>query len=78
MTEQARRVLVGHLADVVVGQPGEALPEELLGVGPARVGVRVVDLHHDVVDADALASAQRRRVVDGAEPEVPLHRLASA
>ena len=45
-------------------QPGQPLGEEALGVGPRRVGVGVVDLDHDVVDADAVADGPDRRVVD--------------
>src|SRR5579871_406845 len=75
MAEQPRRVLVGHLAHLVVGHAREAVGEQLLGVGPGRVGVGVVDLDHDVVDADPLTRAERRGVVDHAEPEVALHRL---
>src|SRR5579883_2837931 len=76
MAEQAGRVQVGHGGHLVGRQAVEAPGEELLGVGPARVGVRVVALHHDVVDADPIADPQRGRVVDAAEPEVALHGLA--
>ena len=47
-----------------------------LRVGPGRVGVRVVALHHDVVDADDVALPDGGRVVDGAEPEVAPEHLA--
>ena len=75
MAEEPGGVLVGELGHVGVGEAGEALGQERLGVGPRGVGVGVVALHHDVVDADAVAHLQRGRVVDGAEPEVALHRL---
>ena len=55
----------------VVGQHG-------LGVGPGRVGVGVVALHHDVVDADPWRMRDDRGVVDGAEPEVAAQHLARA
>ena len=52
--------------------------EQGLGVGPGRVGVRVVGLDQDVVDADAVALLETGRVVDRAEPEVALQHLGAA
>ena len=56
------------------GRAPHVAASTLLGVGPGRIGVRVVALHHDVVDADDVALCDGRRVVNGAEPEVaPQH-----
>src|SRR5262245_558298 len=60
VAEEPGGVLVGDAAHVVAGHAGEALAEQRLRVGPRRVGVRVVGLHHDVVDTDALARVERR------------------
>ncbi len=70
------------------GQVAPRLLDHGLGVGPGAVAVGVVDLHHDVVDPDGVAGVDRRRVVDGAEPEaaaqhvgralVPAHAVAGA
>ena len=78
VAEQPRRVARRHHAQLVVGKVPERLLEHGLGVGPGRVGVGVVALHHDVVDADAVAQLDDRRVVDGAEPEVAAQDLARA
>ena len=57
-----------------VGDVAPVLLDDELGVGPGAVAVGVVDLDHDVLDADAVAGVDRRRVVDRAEPEVaPQH-----
>src|SRR5579883_1859969 len=48
VAEQAGGVAVGHGPDVGIGQAGQPGGEQLLGVRPGRVGVRVVDLDHDV------------------------------
>ena len=45
--------------------------EQRPGVRPRRVEMRVVGLDHEVAGADAVDLQERRRVVDGAEPEVP-------
>ena len=73
-----RGVLAGELADLVSGEIAEPVVEQELDVGPSGVGVGVVALDHDVVDADAVTKRERRRVVDGAEPEVALQHLARA
>jgi polysaccharide biosynthesis transport protein len=61
--------------DLVVGQAGEVVLEQRLRIGPARVGVRVVALDDEVVDADAVPGRPRRLVVESAEPEVALQHL---
>ena len=48
---------------------------ERLRVGPGGVGVRVVALEADVVDADVVAQRERRADVDRAEPEVAAQRV---
>ena len=50
--------------------------EQLVGVGPGAVLVRVVGLEQHVVDADEVALLETGRIVDRAEPEVALHDLA--
>ena len=63
------------LRDFVAGQLAQRSARELLGVGPRRVGVRVVAFEHDVVDADAVANFDCGRIIDGAEPEVAAEDL---
>ena len=50
--------------------------DDVLGVGPRRVGVRVVALDEDALGADGVEGAERGRVVDRAEPEVTPQHLA--
>ena len=45
-------VAADDLVDHVVGEAGHHLLGHLFGVGPGRVGVRVVGLERDVVDTD--------------------------
>jgi uncharacterized membrane protein YraQ (UPF0718 family)/YHS domain-containing protein len=73
--EQSGGVLVGQLAELVGGQVAPAPADDLLGVGPSGVAVGIVDLHHDVIDADPVAGVDGGRVVDRAEPEVPGQHL---
>ena len=61
--------------DVGRREPADLVGDELLGVRPGRVAVRVVALDHDVVDADDVALDERRRVLDGAEVEVAPEHL---
>ncbi len=58
VAEEPHRVLVRHRVDLGVGRArtGELAVQLLGGAGPARVGVRVVDLDGDAVDADVAAS----------------------
>ena len=60
--EEPGCVLPGDLVDLVVGAAGvlQLLPGELGRLRPRRVGVRVVALPGDVVDADAVAQQQTR------------------
>ena len=71
-------VLVGHLADLVVGHGvGREDRVQLLGRGrPHRVAVRVVGLPAHVVDADAPAQLDADRVADEAGEEVLAEHLA--
>ena len=74
VTEQLRRILVTDLRDLVGRKLAKDVGEDALRIGPGAVAVGIVGLEHDVVDADGLASDQRGRVIDGAEPEVlPQH-----
>ena len=57
VTEELRGVLPRDLAHFVGGEVGETRERPALRVGPGRVGVRVVALQRDVVDADVLAQA---------------------
>ena len=75
-SNRLRRVLPGELAHVVGGEAADLRVQDLLGVGPGAVLVRVVGLEQHVVDADAVALLEPGRVVDGAEPEVALQHLA--
>ena len=61
----------------VVGARGVQLGQHLLGrVGPEAVGVRVVALPGDDVDADLVAQLQRRRVGDVAGQRVLAEHVA--
>src|SRR5450631_1923968 len=51
-SEHADRVAAADLVDGLVVESREHLLRDLLGVGPGRVGVRVVGLERDVVDTD--------------------------
>src|SRR5579862_8684107 len=75
MTEQVRRVLPCDLAHFGRREVAQAVDRTQLGVGPGGVGVRVVALEADVVDADVFAQRHRRRDVDRAEPEVAAQRV---
>src|SRR5579885_3727590 len=55
------RVLAAHLAQLDVGEVAPVPLDDGLRVGPGAVAVRVVDLHHDVVDADRGAGGGGRR-----------------
>src|SRR6266576_6023250 len=55
MPEQMRRVLPRHLAHLGGREIAQARDRVQLRVGPGRVGVRVVTLEADVVDADVFA-----------------------
>ena len=76
VAEEAAGVAAGHRPQLVVGQRAPGRRQHGLRVGPRRVGVRVVALHHDVVEADHVALRHGGRVVDGAEPEVAPEDLA--
>ena len=64
--EEPAGVLPRDLVDVgIVGARGVQLGQHLLGrVRPEAVGVRVVALPRDDVDADLMAQLQRRLVGD--------------
>src|SRR6185369_17859418 len=64
--EEPAGVLPGDLVDVgIVGARGVELGQHLLGrIGPEAVGMRVVALPRDDVDADLVAQLQRRLVGD--------------
>src|SRR5262249_8516293 len=72
VAEERGFVLGRHEAKLVVGHVTPMLLDDPLGVGPGAVAVRVVDLEHHVLHADAVAGVDRRRVIDRAEPEVAL------
>src|ERR1700738_3078063 len=55
---QRAGVELDDLARFVVGHVGQVLGEQLAGVRPVGVGVRVVTFEHDVVDAAAGARLQ--------------------
>src|SRR5580700_1567899 len=69
------RVLAAHRAQFAGGHVSPCPLDDHLRVGPAGVAVGIVDLHHDVLDTDAMPGVYRRWVVEGAEPEVALHHL---
>ena len=73
MAKQVRRVLPRDLAHLVVVQSAQATARVVLRVGPRRVRVGIVALQHDVVGTQPVAHRERRRQIDGAEPEVPSH-----
>ena len=75
--EEPARVLPGDLVDLLVGATGvlELAPGELGRLRPRRVGVRVVALPGDVVDADPVAELQARRVGDVAGQDVLAEHL---
>src|SRR5438309_11146225 len=75
---QLRRVLAAHLPELGGGDVAPIPVEHVLGVGPGAVTMGIVDLHHDVVDADHMAQADRRWIVDGAEPEVAAQDIGGA
>ena len=60
VAEQLRRVLPRDLADLVGVKSREPSAARGLRVGPRGVGVRVVALDTDVVDADVVAQRDRR------------------
>src|SRR5204862_5001146 len=64
-------VLAAHGAALGDGDVAPCGVDDGLGVGPGGVAVGVVDLHHDVLDADGVAGVDGGRVIDGAEPEAP-------
>ena len=68
--EHADRVAAHDLAHRGVVDAGEQLARDLLGVGPGRVGVRVVGLEGDVVLAD-LGRATRCRARRGRSSRRP-------
>src|SRR5947209_18059271 len=59
---ELRGVLAAHLPDLGGGDVAPVLLEHFLGVGPGAVAVGIVDLDHDVVDADHVAQADGRGV----------------
>src|SRR5947199_2891397 len=74
----AHGVLVAHLVDVAVGHVvlGAHLGELLGRPGPGRVGVRVVHLPADVVDADLVAQLNADRIGDEASEDVAAEDVA--
>jgi hypothetical protein len=67
---------VRHLVELVVGDVGRDAHEVLGRRGPRRVGVRVVELPRDVVDADDVTQLYAHRVDDEAGEEVLAEHLA--
>src|SRR5262245_47461261 len=78
VTEELSGIEMRHHPQLVGGDVPPELLDDGLGLGPGAVAVGIVGLHHDVLDADAVARVDRRRVVDRAEPEVALQRLSRA
>src|SRR5207302_4662307 len=76
VAEDPHGVLVRHLVDLVVGHARQLLGHRLRRVRPRRVGVRVVALPRDVVDADGVAGLDAGLVADVAEREVVARHLA--
>ena len=72
MAKQLRRVLPCDAPRIVIGNAlfAQLSHEHCLGVGPRRVGVGIVGLDEDVVDADAVSYEHAGVVVERAEPEV--------
>ena len=74
--EVAHRVLAPDHAHLVVGHAVELLGERLGGVRPRRVGVRVVDLPRDRVDADLVAQLDADAVLHEARDDVLAEHVA--
>ncbi len=66
----AERVLVRDLVDFIIGNAVEDGTEFLGRVGPHRVGVGIVHLPCDVLDADLVSELDADRIGDEAGQEV--------
>ncbi len=69
-TEEALGVAVGHHRHLVVGNALQRVGDLLLRVRPRGVGVGVVALPHDPVDADVMAGLDAHALADEADPDV--------
>src|SRR3984957_3940620 len=83
---ELRRVLAGELVDLVGGQPGELVLDELVRFRPHTVGMRVVGAPHnrlkaDIVDqlgADAVELEGALAVAPPILARLQLHQVAEA
>jgi hypothetical protein len=77
MLEKVGGVLLGDPPNLIFWKSFELATPLLLRVGPASVGVLVVHFEKDALDADNVSHpAERVRVVEHAEPEVPFQHFA--
>ena len=71
MSEECGGIAATDGPDLVIIQVAPARAKHRLGVWPRAVTMGIVGLHHDVVNSDPMTGVDGRRVVEGAEPEVP-------
>jgi hypothetical protein len=70
MPKNSSRVLAKDCSQLIDRKIAIGLGNNLLSVWPRAITMWIVGLKHDVLDANSVSRPDRRRIIDGAKPEV--------